>query len=38
MIALSILQKEGFTKLTNVSGGVSALVKAGLKLEVPEEA
>ncbi len=38
MIALSILQKEGFTKLTNVSGGVSAMVKAGLKLEVPEEA
>jgi len=38
MIALSILQKEGFTNLTNVIGGSAAMVKAGIKLEVPEEA
>jgi hydroxyacylglutathione hydrolase len=37
MIALSILQKNGFTKLTNVNGGVGAMLKAGIQLEVPAE-
>ena len=38
MIAISLLQKNGFTKLINVSGGINAITKTGIKLEVPEMA
>ena len=38
MVAISLLQKDGFTKLTNVNGGTAAMQKAGIKLEVPAEA
>jgi hypothetical protein len=35
MIAASILQKNGFKNLTNVIGGMTAISKTGIKLEVP---
>ncbi|HTB07146.1 MAG TPA: MBL fold metallo-hydrolase [Bacteroidia bacterium] len=35
MIAASILQKNGFKNLTNVIGGMTAISKTGVKLEVP---
>ncbi len=37
MIANSILQKNGFTNITNVIGGMGAIAKTGIKLEVPLE-
>ncbi|HXP50725.1 MAG TPA: rhodanese-like domain-containing protein, partial [Bacteroidia bacterium] len=37
MIANSILQKNGFTKITNVLGGMGAIAKTGIKLEVHAE-
>lgn len=35
MIANSILQKNGFTHITNVLGGMGAISKTDIKLEVP---
>ncbi len=37
MIANSILQKNGFTNITNVIGGMGAIAKTGIKLEVTVE-
>ena len=37
MTAISIMRKEGFTNLTNVYGGFSAMIEAGLEV-VTEEA
>jgi glyoxylase-like metal-dependent hydrolase (beta-lactamase superfamily II)/rhodanese-related sulfurtransferase len=38
MIGASILQKHGFMHITNVSGGMNAISRTGIKLEVPEMA
>lgn len=37
MIANSVLQKNGFSKITNVIGGMGAISKTGVKLEIPME-
>ncbi|MFI4963574.1 MAG: rhodanese-like domain-containing protein, partial [Legionellales bacterium] len=37
MIANSILQKNGFNNITNVIGGMGAISKTGIKLELPLE-
>ncbi|MGP8214823.1 MAG: MBL fold metallo-hydrolase [Bacteroidia bacterium] len=37
MIACSLLQKNGFTHITNVLGGMGAIAKTGIKLEVIAE-
>lgn len=37
MLAASILQKNGFTNITNVIGGMGDIAKTGIKLEVATE-
>ena len=38
MISTSILEKNGFTNLTNVEGGMNAIKKTSTKIDVPEMA
>ena len=38
MISSSILEKNGFTNITNVEGGINAIRKTSAKIEVPEVA
>lgn len=38
MIASSILQKNGFNKVTNVIGGMNAIAQTGVELVIPEMA
>jgi hydroxyacylglutathione hydrolase len=38
MISSSILEKAGFTNITNVEGGINAIKKTGVKIDVPEPA
>jgi hydroxyacylglutathione hydrolase len=38
MAASSILEKNGFTNLTNVEGGINAIKKTSVKIEIPEMA
>ena len=35
MIATSILEKNGFTNLTNIEGGMNAIKKTSAKIEIP---